>query len=359
MKSAKTSRFLDYKMNEQLRIDLDELCRNCGLFSKLKNSSIFVTGSTGLVGSLFIKAVIVYNKKNNSNIKVYALCRSKDKFLAVFDGFDSENLVPVYGDILNLNINSFDFDIDYIIHGASITISKEMVAHCVETLDTSYMGTKNILELARIKNVRSVVYLSSMEAFGVPDEALQKVTETDLGYIDILNPRSSYSEGKRICENLCACYNHEYKIPVKIIRLAQVVGAGIDFNDSRLPAMFARCVVQNQEIVLKTRGNSKRPIIYTTDAISAMLAVLLHGNNGEAYTACNSDTFYSIKETALMICEKIAAKKIGLTFDIQSKTNFAPETVMNLSSEKLQSLGWKAKIGIEESYRRLIKSFRN
>ncbi len=346
-------------MNEQLKIDLDELCENCSLFSDLKDSSVLVTGSTGLICSLFIKALIVYNKKNNSNIKVYALCRNKNKFSAVFDGFFSENLVPVYSDILNLDIHSLDFAVDYIVHGASITASKEMVEHCVETLDTAYTGTKKILELARIKNAKSVLYLSSMEAFGVPDAALQKVTEKDLGYIDILSPRSSYSEGKRICENLCACYKYEYNVPVKIIRLAQIVGSGIDFNDTRLPAMFARCVVQNKDIVLKTSGNSKRPIIYTTDAISAMLTVLLKGNDGEAYTACNPDTFYSIKETALMICKNLADKKIELLFDIQSKTNFSPETIMNLSSEKLQSLGWKAKIGIEDSYRRLIKSFRN
>lgn len=346
-------------MNEQLKIDLDELYENCSLFSDLKDSSIFVTGSTGLICSLFIKAVVGYNKKNNSNIKIYALGRNKSKFSTVFDGFLYENLVPLYSDILNLDIHSLDFSVDYIVHGASITASKEMVEHCTETLDIAYTGTKKILELARIKNAKSVIYLSSMEVFGVPDTKLQKVTEKDLGYIDILSPRSSYSEGKRICENLCACYNYEYNVPVKIIRLAQIVGSGIDFNDLRLPAMFARCVVQNKDIILKTNGNSKRPIIYTMDAISAMLTVLLKGNAGEAYTACNSDTFYSIKETAQMICKNLADKKIELIFDIQSKTNFAPETIMNLSSEKLQSLGWIAKIGIEDSYRRLIKSFRN
>ena len=344
-------------MNKQLKIDIDELCNDCSLFSKLQNSSVFVTGSTGLIGSLLIKAVIIYNRKNNSNIKVYALCRNKSKFFTVFDGFISENLIPIYGDILKLDLSLFDFNIDYIIHGAAITVSKEMVKHCVETLDTAYIGTKNILELARRKNVKSIVYLSSMEAFGVPDVTLQKVTEKDLGYIDVLSPRSSYSEGKRICENLCACYKKEFNVPVKIIRLAQIVGAGIDYNDTRVVAMFARCVIENKDITLKTYGKSKRQIIYTTDAISAILTVLLKGVSGECYTACNPDTFFSIRETALMICEKISNGKIKLKFDIKKDTVFAPDVVMNLSAEKLQSLGWNAKIGLEEAYIRLIKSF--
>ena len=57
-------------MNKQLESDLNELCSSCTLFSELSESSVFVTGSTGLIGSLFIKALLTFNQKNNSNIKV-------------------------------------------------------------------------------------------------------------------------------------------------------------------------------------------------------------------------------------------------------------------------------------------------
>ena len=346
-------------MNKQLESDLNELCSSCTLFSELSESSVFLTGSTGLIGSLFIKALLTFNHKKNSNIKVYALCRSESKFKSVFNGFEDKNLIPVYSDILSITSAVLDFNIDYIVHGAAITVSKEMVEHCVETLDVAYSGTKKILEIAKDKNVKSVVYLSSMEAFGTPDSKLSEVTEKDLGYIDILSPRSSYSEGKRICETLCACYASEYNVPVKIIRLAQTLGAGIDYNDTRVTAMFARSVVENKDIILKTKGNSKRQVIYTTDAVSAILAVLLRGASGQSYTACNHETFVSIKDTASLICEKIAENKIKLLFDIQEKNNFAPEVIMNLSSAKLESLGWKATVGLEEAYRRMIRSFEN
>ena len=344
-------------MNKQLEYDLNELCSSCNLFSEINNTSVFVTGSTGLIGSIFIKALLTFNLKNNSNIKVYALCRSESKFKSVFNGFEDKNLIPVYSNVISIDSEVLNFNIDYIVHGAAITISKEMVEHCVETLDVAYLGTKKILEIAKDKNVKSVVYLSSMEVFGTPDSKLPVVTEKDLGYIDILNPRSSYSEGKRICETLCACYSSEYRVPVKIVRLAQTLGAGIDYNDTRVTAMFARSVVEGKNIILKTKGNSKRQVIYTTDAISAILTVLLNGQNGQSYTACNYETFVSIKDTASLICEKIANGKIKLNFDIQEKNNFAPEVIMNLSSEKLEALGWKPTVGLEEAYRKLVKSF--
>ena len=344
-------------MNEQLKFDLDELSQKTEIFERLENSTFLITGSTGLVGSLFTKALLTYSRKTYANIKIYALCRSKDKFNSVFSDFLESDLIPVFVDLLDFDKKKFDFSVDYIIHGAAITTSKDMVEHAVETLDTAYIGTKNILNLAKEKKIKSMVYLSSMEVYGITDSSLNYVTEKDLGYIDILSPRSSYSEGKRICECLCACYANEYAVPVKCARLAQTLGAGIDYNDSRVTAMFARSVVENKDIVLKTYGTTKRPIVYTTDAISGILTVLQNGKNGESYNIANEETFCSIKDTANMIAKEIAKDKIKVVFDIQEKNNFAPDVLLNLSSKKANELGWNAKIDLKEAYSRMIKSF--
>ena len=244
-------------MNEQLKKDLDELISQKTVFSDFENSSFFITGSTGLIGSLLIKALLTYSRNNNANIKIYALCRSKEKFNTVFEDFIGVDLIPVFADLFDLDISKLDNSIDYIIHGAAITTSKDMVEHAVETLDIAYVGTKKMLTLAKEKKVKSIIYLSSMEVYGITDNNLSEVKETDLGYIDILTPRSSYSEGKRICECLCACYASEYNVPVKCARLAQTLGAGIDYNDTRVTAMFARSVVENKDIVLNPNDKQK------------------------------------------------------------------------------------------------------
>ena len=345
-------------MNEQLLKDLDELTANTSLFKCFENKTFFVTGSTGLIGSILIKALLTYSLKNNANIKIYALCRSKEKFNFVFKDFRCNNLIPVYGDLIEFDIKTVNFSINYIIHGAAITTSKDMVEHAVETLDTAYSSTKKMLQLAYEKKVESIAYLSSMEVYGITNPNIQSVTEQDLGYIDIHSPRSSYPEGKRICECLCTCFASEYGVPVKSVRLAQTLGAGIDYNDNRVTAMFARSVVENKDIVLKTSGTTKRPIVYTTDAILGILIVLEKGKNGESYNIANEETFCSIKETAELIAHEIAKDKIKLLFDIQKKNNFAPDVLLNLSSKKAKELGWEAKIGLKEAYSRMTNAFR-
>ena len=73
-----------------------------------------------------------------------------------------------------------------------------MITNPIETSAISLTGTKNILELAKAKHVKKVVYFSSMEVYG----SIQKkgyTYENDQGYIDPLNVRSCYPLSKRMC----------------------------------------------------------------------------------------------------------------------------------------------------------------
>jgi len=333
-----------------LQEDLEYLVRNFD-FSGLFGSSVFVTGATGLLGSQLIKLFLCLNRIKNAGITIYALIRNDEKARNKF-GALYESINFIIDDIKN--IPEIDGSIDYIIHGASETASKTFIQKPVETIDTAFLGTRAMLELAKQKKVKGFVYLSSMEVFGITGS--QEVKESDYGYIDILNPRSSYSESKRMCECLCACYAKEYNIPVKIARLVQVVGAGIDYNDTRVTAQFARSVIEKKGIVLKTEGKTRRPCVYTRDAIAGICIVLLKGISGEAYSIANTDTTITIRETAEMIVEKIASNTIKVVLDIDVPDEYAPNLNLNLNINRIKSLGWKAEVGIEKAYRRMIQS---
>ena len=97
--------------------------------------------------------------------------------------------------------------------------------------------------------------------------------------------------------------------------------------------------------------------MYSSDAISAILTVLLKGAKGNVYTAANPETLMSIRETAETIIERIACNAIRLTFDIKEvPPEYAPNLnlTLNLNVDKLASLGWKPDIGLVEAYERLI-----
>ena len=317
-------------------------------FSDFKKSSVLVTGATGLIGKALVQHLI------GLGATVYACSRSSEKFKTCFHGWD--NVIPVYGDICNLDISSLD--VDYIVHAASTTTSKDFIEKPVETIRVAVGGTINILDQYKNKKLKSFVYISSMEAFGITSTDNRDVRETDLGYIDVMNVRSSYPESKRLCENLCVSYASEYGVPAKVIRLAQVVGPGVSYTDNRVTVQFARSVIEGKDIVLKTEGKTKRPILYIDDAVSAILTVLLKGRAGECYTAANPETFCTIRETAEAIIHEIAQDKIKLVFALDSNAEYAPDICLNLNVDKLKALGWEPKVRLVESYRKLIESLK-
>lgn len=316
-------------------------------YEKIKGCTVLVTGATGLIGSL-VKTLL-----SIGNIKVLAFVRNEAKANTIFD--DEPNLQFIVGDITK--VIDIQENVDYIFHCASVTNSKQMIERPVETLFTSIEGTKNILEFATIKNVKSFVYVSSMEMYGSFEKLDHEVQETDLGYINPLNLRSNYPESKRLCENMCIAYLAEYGVPVKIARLAQTFGAGILPGENRVFAQFARSVINGENIILHTKGLSEGNYCYTRDCMIGLLTLLLNGQNGEAYNVSNPKSHTTIGAMADMVANTIAKGSIKVVYDIPegNKYGYAADTKMKLNSDKLQSLGWNPEIGLEESYRRMMQ----
>lgn len=349
-------------MNESVSSILQEdLYNNAKIINELQslnNKKIVVTGATGLIGSVLCKSVLCANRLYNCNITIYAVVRNMSKAQKIFENVrERKEFNIVKCDFMDNNNFELQDNIDYIIHTAAVTTSKMMVEKPVDTLVTAINGTKAVLEFARKNKVSSVVYLSSMEVYGsFSDE--KYVDENTYGRIDILDVRSSYSEGKRICENICAAYNHQYDVPVKIVRLAQTFGPGISKEDNRVYAQFVRSVIEEKDIVLHTKGLSEGNYVYVSDAINAILKVLLNGKNGDAYNIANEESHMQIKQMAELVAQKVAKGKIRVVYDLQSNNAYAKDTKMKMDTHKIKELGWKPKVSLYDTYIRMIDYIR-
>ncbi len=340
-----------------LQEDLEAIANTPLKWENFKEKSFFITGATGLVGASLVRALCCINRIHSLNIKINILVRSKDKARDILGDLIERESIGIYTSDITKPF-SVDCHIDYIFHAAAVTNSKMMVTQPVETIITAIDGTRNILELAKAKNVESMVYISSMEAYGKPAEGKEYVTETDLGYIDCLAVRSCYPESKRMCENLCVSYFSQYGVPVKIARLAQTFGAGIMKTENRVFSQFARSLINETDIILHTEGTSYGNYCYTSDCVCGLLTMLLNGENAEAYNVVNEETNMMIRDMAELVAN-MSKGKISLKFDIPEdalKYGYAPPVKMKLCGEKLKKLGWEPKYNLYQMYERLIKS---
>lgn len=160
-------------------------------------------------------------------------------------------------------------------------------------------------------------------------------------------------------ECLCASYASEYGVPVKIARLSQTFGAGVEYEDGRVFAEFARCALEKKNIVLHTKGQTVRSYCYTKDAVAAMLLILAKGESAAAYNVTNMDTRISIADMAQLVCDTFPQAGIQVTFDMPDDVaafGYNPEMVIALDSGRLMELGWKPTTDLREMFIRLAKS---
>lgn len=326
-------------------------------------SVYLITGASGYIGSMLIKQLL----KRENDSQVVALNRDFEKLKARFsDGYlweDKCRLACFQADLCDsCFIDQFCAEnkkIDYIIHCASVTRSIDMVNHPVEVTGSIINTTQNVLELARHYEIKSMVYLSSMEIYGnidCSDGHCVTEEEAAVGRIEPLHVRSCYPLGKRMAENICFSYFKEYGVPVKIARLAQTFGRGILPSDNRIFAQIARSVKYGRDILLHTEGRSMGNYCAIDDVLNGILKILECGKDGEAYNVVNEENTMSIRQMAELVASQVAKGRIGVQYDIPSENRYgyAPDTGLRLSGKKLACLGWRPEKTLADMYQEML-----
>ncbi len=345
--------------NEVFRADLESIL-NCPAvpWDRLREKTVFVTGATGLIGSSLVSALLYANRRDSANIRVLALARdlerAKEKFHAQLE--EGGALRFISGRVEEMP--EIAEPIDYIVHGAGPTASAYFARHPVETAMTILKGTEQALEMARQKKVRGFVCLSSMEVYGAPqtDEAIDELYPTA---VDTMSVRSVYPLAKQMSENLCADYASEYGVPAMAVRLAQTFGPGVAPEDDRVFAQFARAAIRGETILLRTAGESEQTYLYTADAVTAILTVLLRGSAGEVYNAANANAYCSIREMAGMVANTVADGNIQVKTHVGKDSGllYPPPHKLHLSADKLCRLGWEPAVELPDMYARLLAAW--
>lgn len=337
-------------MNSILVNDINNIVDRLGTdWQKFANKTVLVTGATGLIGSLLARVFLLLNTEKGANVKIILSVRSAKKLEETL-GHDECKDVIVHEQESIADPIELSEDIDYIIHTAAPASSKYFVEEPVETLDAIINGSRQVLELARKKKVKSIVLMSSMEAYGRYDDVDAK--EHEHGYIDLNNVRNSYTIGKRAGEFFAYAYSQEYGVPTVSIRLAMCFGAGQKKTDTRVHRAFCEAAINGKDVVVKSTGKTTVNFVYSADAVLAILMCLLHGKHGETYNVAGDSMEYTIMDMAKYVAE-MSGTRVVKEIDA-SNLRIAKDSFMRLNTDKIKSLGWLPNYNIQEALMRYM-----
>lgn len=322
--------------------DLEIATNSTVEIDKLRNKTILVTGATGTIGSFLVDMLIHFNRRN-ANIRIIAAGRDEAK---IYKSFPTDrNLVAVKYDLFNKI--DFDVDVDYIIHAAGNAHPVAFNSDPVGTIVGNVNSTYNLLEYGRQHGCRRFCYVSSGEIYGLGDVSIEAYEESYAGYLDTCMPRTCYPISKRTAENLCASYYKQYGLETVIVRPCHTYGPRFTESDSRANVQFFRNVLQGKDITMTSPGTQLRSYCYIADCASAIFTCLINGAPGQAYNSANPLSRVTIAEMARTIAKCSERRVVFSTPDAEAMSHRSPIEKQVLSSDKLESLGWKGKYSIE------------
>ncbi len=244
-------------------------------------NTVLLTGGTGFFG----KSIMDYFLRYECRSHFVVLSRHPDRFLSQNPQFATiKSFSFVQGDIRDFQIPD-SISIDRIIHAATpadnTTRDDEMRSIIVD-------GTAHVLDIARLKQVKRILYISSGAVYGKQPDNVERIPET----LEC-KPVTAYGKGKLEAETMCL----RSGIETVIARCFAFIGKYLPKSKHYAIGNFMDDCLHERPITIQGDGTAMRSYLYADDLVEWLLALLEHGNIGQAYNV-GSDKAYSIREIA-------------------------------------------------------------
>ena len=327
-------------MNKQHSLyqeDLDCILRTKGI-ETIKGKRFLITGASGLIGVCLIDALMKYNQQG-ANIMVFAVGRSKENATPRLGEYYHDEHFQFIEQDVRQPLPSL-LNVDYIIPLASNTHPLAYSQYPIETIEINVKGAEFALQKA-VECGAKVLYPSTVEVYGNA-RGMDVFTEDYTGQLNLSTARSCYTESKRVSEALCQSYIAEKDAKVKIIRLSRIFGPTMLMSDSKASSQFIIKALSGENIVLKSKGEQFFSYTYVSDAVSAMLHVLINGEYGVAYNIANEKCNVQLKDFAKACADAAGTRVVyNLPSEVE-KAGFSVAMQAIMDIDRIKNLGFES-----------------
>ncbi len=254
-------------------------------------STYLLTGATGFLGNTI--AWTLHRKKK----KCVALVLKGDNYIAKLP----PSTKIIYGDVENLDslkdfFNERDDNTCLIHCAALVSIASQKNP---KIFDINVRGTKNILSLALIKDIRKTIYVSSIHA--IPVKQKGKVM-TEINYFHEELVKGEYAKSKALATNIAIEYAR-LGLNVSVVHPSGMIGPG-DWRCGDITNLIMTYLKGN----LPFASSGKNNFVDARDVTNGILDCADHGRAGECYLMTGHQA--KIKDILEQVREMVKGKKI-------------------------------------------------
>lgn len=243
--------------------------------------------------------------------------------------------------------------INVVLHQAALGSVPRSIEKPLETHATNTNGFMNMLEAARVMNVKRFVYASSSSVYG-DDLSLPKKEEITG------RPLSPYAVSKKTNELYASVYAALYNMQIVGLRYFNVFGPKQNPSGpyAAVIPIFINKLLQRQHCTIYGNGNNRRDFTYVSNVVDANLRAATYTGNevwGQVMNVAFGNT-KTINELYAMIQSKLdvvgnpiyAAPRVG-----EIKDSFA-----DISKIK-NVFGFEPEVSLEEGIKKTIQWYRS
>lgn len=247
--------------------------------------------------------------------------------------------------------------IQEVYHLACPTSPKNFEKNIIPTIFANSFGVVNGLEIAKKYNAKFMLFSSSV-VYGPRRQTGEsgspvKISENDLGEVDMLSERGSYDEGKRFAETIAINYKRAFDLDVKIARLFRIYGPRMKLNDGQMIPDFIANALDGNDLTIYGDENFHSSFCYVSDCIDAVTKLMQTEISGPLNIG--SDLDVKIKELANKIIQLTNSES---KIKYESAELFFTSLCLPDISKVRNSIGWMPIVTLEKGLAKSIDDLR-
>jgi UDP-glucose 4-epimerase len=318
--------------------------------------TFLITGGCGFIGTSLIRRLVATNPEAQIRVLDNLVGGTREDLRRVsnFIEVNSGNISSAAGVVLTVgDVRDGDVllacarGVDCIIHLAANTGVGPSVDNPRLDMECNVIGTFNVLEAARMNNVKRFIFASS----GAPVGEVQPPIHEEIAP----HPFSPYGASKLAGEGYCSAYFRTFGLSTVCLRFGNVYGPGSSKKAS-VVAKFIKLALAGEECVIFGDGRQTRDFIYIDDLVDALLLAIEKPVAGEIFQIA-SGLERTVGEVASIIGELLL--KRGRNMVVSHHIERVGDVLRNFSdtSKAQRMLNWHPKVAIDDGLARTVDWF--